>query len=91
MLFENWRNCILEDSYLHYRDNVLLALHQVLHQLLLTLEPFLVLLIPALAGPTRRGSGGRMLLVGITPTVYHHVTQSKPAIKVSIINWQYLT
>jgi hypothetical protein len=32
-----------------------------------------------------------MPLSGIDPTVHHPVTQSKPAIEVSIINWQYLT
>jgi hypothetical protein len=43
---------ILEDSYLHHRDDVLLALHKVLHHLLVMLQHFLVLLIPALAGLT---------------------------------------
>jgi hypothetical protein len=51
-----------QDSYLHHQDDVLLALHQVVDQLLLTLVPFLILLIPALAGLTGRGSGGRTLL-----------------------------
>jgi hypothetical protein len=31
-----------------------------------------------------------MPLSGISPTVHHPVAQSKYAIKVSIINWQYL-
>jgi hypothetical protein len=30
------KKCILEDSYLHHRNDVLLALHQVLHHLLVT-------------------------------------------------------
>jgi hypothetical protein len=71
---------------MHHRDDLLLTLHQVLNQLLLTLEHFLILLILALVGPTRRGSGGRMPLSGITPTIRHLITQSKPAMKVSIIN-----
>jgi hypothetical protein len=85
-LFENWRNYILEDNYLHHRGDVLLALHQVLNQLLLMWEPFLILLLPVLAGPTGRGSGGTMPLSGITPTIHHPVTQSNVAIKVIIIS-----
>jgi hypothetical protein len=77
---------ILEDSYLHHQDDVLLALHQVLHYLLVTSQRFIVLVVPALAGLTGQGSGGRTPLSSITPTVHHPVAQSKPAIKVSIIN-----
>jgi hypothetical protein len=80
------KKCILEDSYLHHRDDVLLALHQVMNQLLLVLEPFFVLLVPALAGLTGRGSGGRTPLPGITPMIHHLVVQSKHVIKVSLIN-----
>jgi Na+/citrate or Na+/malate symporter len=47
------------------------------------LQHFVVLIIPALAGPTGRG---RMPLSDITLTIHHPVAQSKPAIKVSIIN-----
>jgi hypothetical protein len=50
-------NCILEDSYLHHRDDVLLVLHQVLHHLLVTSQCFIILVVLALAGPTGRGSG----------------------------------
>jgi hypothetical protein len=57
-----------------------------MNQLLLTLEHFLVLLILALVRPTRRGSGGRMPLSSITPTVHHTAALSMPAIKVSNIN-----
>jgi hypothetical protein len=71
---------------MHHRDDVLLVLHQVLHHLLVTLQHFVDLVIPALAGLTRRGSRERTPLLGITPTVHHPVTQSKPVIKVSIIN-----
>jgi hypothetical protein len=84
------KKCILEDNYLHHRDDVLLAMHQVLHHLLMMLQCFLSLVIPILAVLTGRGSGGRTSLSGIAPTV-HPVAKSKPAIKVSIINWQYLT
>jgi hypothetical protein len=75
---------------MHHRDDVLLALHQVLNLLLLTLEHFLVLLVPALVEPTGRGSGERMPLSGITPTIHHPVAQNKYVIKISIINRQYL-
>jgi hypothetical protein len=71
---------------MHHRDDVLLALHQVLNQLLLTLEPFLVLLVPTLAEPTGRGIGGRTPLSSTTPTAHHPIVQSKHAIKDSIIN-----
>jgi hypothetical protein len=66
--------------------DVLLALHQVLHHLLVMSQCFLILVIPVLAEPTGRGSGGRTPLSGITATVHHPVTQSKHVIKVSIIN-----
>jgi hypothetical protein len=36
-------------------------------------------------------TGARTPLLGIGPTVHHLVVQSKPVIKVSIINWHYLT
>jgi hypothetical protein len=49
-IFIKLEKCILEDSYLHHRDDVLLALHQILHHLLVMLQPFLILLISALAG-----------------------------------------
>jgi hypothetical protein len=78
--------CIIEDSYLHHRDDVLLALHLVLHNLLVMLQHFLILVVPTLARPTGRGSGGRTPLSGITPTVHHPIVQIKPAIKISIIN-----
>jgi hypothetical protein len=84
--YKFFKKCILEDSYLHHRDDVLLAMHQILHHLLMTLQPFLNLLIPTFAGPTRQGSGGRTPLSGITPMIHHSIAQSKPAIKVSIIN-----
>jgi hypothetical protein len=77
---------ILEDSYLHHQDDVLLGLHQVLHHLLVMSQYFVILVIPALVGQTGRGSGGIMPLSGISPTVHHPITQSKPAIKVSIIH-----
>jgi hypothetical protein len=47
------KNCILEESYLHHRDDILLVLHQVLHNLLVTLHRFIVLVILALARLTR--------------------------------------
>jgi hypothetical protein len=72
-------NCILKNIYLHHRDDVL-------HPLLLTSQRFIGLVVPALARSTRRGTRGRMPLSGIGPTVHHPVAQSKPAIKVSIIN-----
>jgi hypothetical protein len=71
--------CILKDIYLHHRDDIL-------HPLLVTLQHFIGLVVPALAGPTGQGTKGRMPLSGIGPTVHHPVAQSKPAIKVSIIN-----
>jgi hypothetical protein len=63
-----------------------MALHQILNEVLLMSESFFIFLIPALVRPTGRGNGERMLLSGITPTVHNPVTQSKHAIKVSIIN-----
>jgi hypothetical protein len=78
-IFIKLKNCILEDIYLHHQDDVL-------HPLLLTLQHFVGLVVLALAGPTGLGTGARMSLSGIGPTVHHLVTQSKPAIKVSIIN-----
>jgi hypothetical protein len=78
--------CILEYSYLHHQDDVLLVLHLVLHHLLVTSQHFIILVIPALAGLIERGSGARMPLLVITPTGHHPVAQSKTTIKVSIIN-----
>jgi hypothetical protein len=72
-------NCILKDIYLHHRDDVL-------HPLLVTSQHFIGLVILAMVGPTGRGTGGRMPLSGIGPTVHHPVVQRKTAIKVSIIN-----
>jgi hypothetical protein len=78
-IFIKLKNCILEDIYVHHRDDVL-------HPLLVTSQRFIGLVIPALVGSTGRGTGARTSLSGIGPTVYHPVAQSKPTIKVSIIN-----
>jgi hypothetical protein len=43
---------MLEDSYLYHRDDVLLALHHVLHHLLVMSQRFIILVVPTLAGPT---------------------------------------
>jgi hypothetical protein len=59
------KNCILKDIYLHHQDDVMLALHHVLHHILVTSQCFIGLVIPALAGPTGQESGGRMTLSGI--------------------------
>jgi hypothetical protein len=85
-IFKKLENCIFEYSYLHHQDDVLLALHHVLHHLVVTSQCIIHLVAPALAGLIGRGSGGRTLLSGIAPTVHHPVTQSMPAIKVSFIN-----
>jgi hypothetical protein len=77
--FYKIKNYILEDIYLHHRDDVL-------HPFLGTSQRFIGLVVPALVGLTGRGTGARTPLLGIGPTVHHPVTQSKPAIKVSIIN-----
>jgi hypothetical protein len=72
-IFIKLKKCILEDSYLHHRDDVLLAVHYVFHHLLVTSQCFVILVVPALVGLTRRGSGGRTPLSGITLTVHHPV------------------
>jgi hypothetical protein len=82
----NWKNYILEDSYLPHRDDVLLTLHQVLHHFLVMPQRFIILVTPTLAGPMGCGSGGRTLLLGITPMIHHPIAQRQTAIKVSIIN-----
>jgi hypothetical protein len=63
-IFRKLEKCIHEDSYLHHRDDVLLALHQILHHLLVMLQPFLILLIPALAGRLMR-KGRKNVVVGL--------------------------
>jgi hypothetical protein len=78
-IFIKLEKCILQDIYLHHRDDVL-------HPLLVMSQRFVGLVIPALTGLTGRGNGTRTPLLGISPTVHHPVAQSKPAIKVSIIN-----
>jgi hypothetical protein len=85
-IFIKLENCMLEDSYLHHQDDVLLALHHVLHHLLVMSQCFIILVVPTLVGPTGRGSGGRMPLSSIASTVHRPIAQSKPAVKVSIIN-----
>jgi hypothetical protein len=52
----------------------------------MTSQHFIDLVILALAGLTGRGTGGRMMLSGIGPMVHHPIAQSKPVIKISIIN-----
>jgi hypothetical protein len=52
----------------------------------MTTQRFISLVVLALTGPTRRGTEARTPLSGIGSTVHHPVAQSKPAIKVSIIN-----
>jgi hypothetical protein len=74
----------LKIFYLYHRDDVL-------HPLLVKSQRFIGLVVLALAGPTGRGNGGRTPLSGIGPIVHHPIAKSKPAIKVSGINWQYLT
>jgi hypothetical protein len=57
-------NCILEDIYLHHRDDVP-------HPLLVTSQCFIGLVIPALAAPTGQGIAARTPLLGIGLTVHH--------------------
>jgi hypothetical protein len=72
-------NCILEDIYLYHRDDVL-------HSLLVMSQRYVGLVVPAMAGPTRRGTRGRKPQLGIGSMVHHLVAQNKLAIKVSVIN-----
>jgi hypothetical protein len=58
----------------------------VLHPLIVASQRFVGLLVLALAGPTGRGTGGRKPRLGIGSMVHHPVAQSKPAIKVSVMN-----
>jgi hypothetical protein len=44
------KNCILDDSYLHHRDYVLVALHLVLHHLLVMSQCIIRFVVSALAG-----------------------------------------
>jgi hypothetical protein len=78
-LYKIGKNCILEDIYMYHRDDVL-------HPLLMTLQHFVGLVVPALEGLTGRGTGGRKPRSGIGSTVHHPVAQSKPAIKDIVIN-----
>jgi hypothetical protein len=59
-------NCILKDIYLHHRDDIL-------HPLLVTPQCFIGLVVPALAEPTGRGTGGIMPLSSKGPMVHHLV------------------
>jgi hypothetical protein len=77
------KNCIIEDIYLHHQDDVLHPLVTLKHFIGLVV---LALVIPALVGPTRQGTGGRMALLGIGPMVHHPVAQSMPTMKGSIID-----
>jgi hypothetical protein len=49
-------------------------------------HPFLHFHVPVLMRPTGQGSGESMSLSDIIPMVHNPITQSKPAIKISIIN-----
>jgi hypothetical protein len=78
-LYEIGKIDYLKIFYQYHRDDVL-------HPLLMMSQHFVGLVVPALVEPTGRGTGGRMPLSGIGPTVHHPVAQSEPVIKVSIIN-----
>jgi hypothetical protein len=78
-IFIKLEKIILEDIYLHNRDDVL-------HPLIMMSQHFVSLVVLALAGLTGQGTGARMPLSGIGPSVHHPIIQSKPAITVSIIN-----
>jgi hypothetical protein len=71
---------------MQYRQNVLLALQEVLDQILLMFVSFLRCTITGcVRRPSGQGSGGSMPS-DITPTVYNPVAQSKPAINLSVMN-----
>jgi hypothetical protein len=64
----------------------MLALHEVLDQILMTFVSFLPCTVAGYARrPSERGSGGSMPL-GITVTIHNPVTQSKPTINLSVMN-----
>jgi hypothetical protein len=65
---------------------VLLALHQVVNQFIVTSQSILYFRVTAWARLTGQENGGSMSLSGITHMVHNFVAQSKYAIKVSIIN-----
>jgi hypothetical protein len=65
---------------------MLLALHEVLHQILLSFLSFLHYTVTGCARRmSGRGSGGSTLS-GITATVHNPITNSKPAINLSVMN-----
>jgi hypothetical protein len=71
---------------MQYRQNVMLALQEVLDEILLIFVSFLGCTI---AGYTRRPSGRgsvESMSFDITTTVHNPVTQSKPAINLSVMN-----
>jgi hypothetical protein len=65
-LYEIGKFAYMKIFYLYHRNDVL-------HPLLLTLQHFVNLVVPALVGPTGRGTGGRTPLSGIGPMVHHPV------------------
>jgi hypothetical protein len=71
---------------MQYRQNVMLALHDIFDQILL---PFVSFLHCTVTGCVRRmngrGSGGTMPS-GITTIVHNPVAQSKPGINLSVMN-----
>jgi hypothetical protein len=69
-----------------YRQDVLLALHEVLDQILLMFVSFLRCTVAGCMRRTSgRGSGGSMPS-GITATVHNPIAQSKLAINLSVMN-----
>jgi hypothetical protein len=71
---------------MQYQQNVLLALQEVLDQILLMFVSFLRCTITGcVRRPSGRGSGGSMPS-DITPIVHNPVAQSKPAINLSVMS-----
>jgi hypothetical protein len=66
---------------MQYPNDVLLAIHEVLHHSVLMSISFLYCTITGCArGTSGQGSGGTNILSGITATIDNPITQCKPAI-----------
>jgi hypothetical protein len=74
------------EVYVEYCQEVLLALHEVLNQILLMFISFLHCTVTGCARRTSGRGSGCSMPSGITTIVHNHVTQSKHAINLSVIN-----